>query len=91
MQRNNPAACRACEASVHMTREQIRLQVQRLLGSGIEPLSDPAYQRRLDACESCGDLLYGSTCGHCGCIVPVRAMQPDRNCPHPAGDRWGMG
>jgi hypothetical protein len=72
-----------------LTREQIRALVETLRLDETQQLtSDAEYGRRLDACEACGSLLGGATCAHCGCVVPVRAMQLSRGCPHPDGPRW---
>lgn len=72
-----------------MTREQIRALVEKLrVDDTLLLASDAEYGRRLDACEACGSLLDGVTCAHCGCFAPVRAMQTERGCPHPAGSRW---
>ena len=81
--------CRACESELGMTRDQIRALVEKVRLDETQLLAqDEEYGRRLDACESCDALLGGATCAHCGCIVPVRAMQQARGCPHPAGSRW---
>ena len=81
--------CRACEAAIDMTREQIRALAEKLrFDDTQQPATDEEYKRRLDACESCEALLGGATCAHCGCIVPLRAMQLARGCPHPEGPRW---
>ena len=81
--------CRACEEAIGMTREQVRALAEKLRMDETQLIApDDVYARRLDACEACGALLGGATCAHCGCIVPLRAMQLARGCPHPEGPRW---
>jgi len=81
--------CRACEAAIRMTREQIRaLAVKLRLDNSQQTATNEVYRCRLDMCEFCEALLSGATCAHCGYIVPLRAMQPARGCPHPVGLRW---
>jgi hypothetical protein len=44
---------------------------------------DDEAERRLALCGACPDLLYGSTCRHCGCLVEVRARIAGYACPAP--------
>lgn len=40
------------------------------------------YQRRLELCKSCDNLLNGM-CRICGCFVELRAVIGKNYCPHP--------
>jgi hypothetical protein len=54
------------------------------LASSAEPVAltdDTTYAHRLAVCRDCPDLLYGTTCRHCGCLVAVRAKLADRRWP----------
>lgn len=56
-------------------------------------LIPPKEQRRLYALAG-ADVDRPSVCGHCGCIVSVKARRPDDTCPvadpnHSGLNRWG--
>lgn len=80
--------CKGCSGSVHITDSEIEAEVRRVVGSGV-PLTDrDLYEKRLKACDICEQLIYGTTCMSCGCIVKVRALNALRICPHASGSRW---
>ena len=45
-------------------------------------VSDEEYERRLEICKLCDDLLNG-LCRKCGCFVELRAAMKTKNCPSP--------
>lgn len=56
--------------------------------SGEPVVDDVCYARRLAACSSCPECLNGLLCRMCGCLVPYRAVDAQKSCPHTDGDRW---
>lgn len=53
-----------------------------------ECAEDGVYERRLEKCRECSDLIGGLTCSHCGCFVLARARKKRMDCPMPGGSRW---
>ena len=51
-------------------------------------VEDSEYEKRLDICSKCADLVGGLTCSHCGCFVLARARKKQMDCPMPGGSRW---
>jgi len=43
-------------------------------------VSHEEYERRLEACKLCDNLLNGM-CRKCGCFVELRAAMKNKNCP----------
>jgi hypothetical protein len=43
-------------------------------------VSDEEYERRLELCKLCDNLLNGM-CRKCGCFVELRAAMKTKNCP----------
>ncbi|MEK3882616.1 DUF6171 family protein [Paenibacillus sp. PL2-23] len=80
--------CKGCSADVNVSQELIHRMVSRLELQGFHCAADDVYRERLEACRNCPSLQYGSTCGHCGCFVEVRAKLADRECPRPGGSQW---
>ena len=66
--------------------ESIASYVARL--SPEECVTDEEYERRLNICSECADLMGGLTCSHCGCFVLARAKKRQQDCPKPGGSRW---
>ncbi len=87
MQDNN--GCKGCSANVHMPSEDIRKMVNEIVNSQeFSIVSEKAYEERLKECINCQYLQYNTTCLQCGCIVQVRGLLKDKDCPHPKGSRW---
>lgn len=80
--------CKGCSASVHISDSDIEDELRRVVESGVPLTSRNNYEKRLEACNACDQLLYGTTCMSCGCIVKVRALNALRICPHASGSRW---
>ena len=53
-----------------------------------EVVEDAEYERRLELCSKCPDLVGGLTCSHCGCFVLARARKLRMDCPMPGGNVW---
>ena len=74
---------------MRVTEEQMQGLVGDLLRGGQATLvAGEEYARRLAACGACESLDYGTTCRHCGCLVPVIAWLAEKHCTHPTGPRW---
>lgn len=51
-------------------------------------VSNKVYNKRIAKCSECVYLDYNTNCTQCGCIVQVRALLEDKNCPCPKNSRW---
>lgn len=80
--------CGNCPESVHVHESEIREQIKRVLESGVPIADENRYRARMDICSHCEQLIYGTTCMSCGCLVRVRALNALRVCPHPSGSKW---
>lgn len=80
--------CNHCPESVHMLEGEIQEQIKRVLESGVPIAEEARYKTRMDICNQCEQLIYGTTCMSCGCLVKVRALNALRVCPHPSGSKW---
>ncbi|MEF2965381.1 DUF6171 family protein [Paenibacillus sp. M1] len=82
-------SCKACRGNYQITNSQM----ERLLKtSAFAPelrVNEEQYHERLRLCETCPKLLDKTTCGVCGCIIPVVAWLKERSCPLPGGSLWG--
>ncbi|MGE5612915.1 MAG: DUF6171 family protein [Bacillota bacterium] len=80
--------CNGCATDVYVSDDDIEEAVKKAMASGM-PLADrEQYEKRLEACRTCDQLVYGTTCMSCGCLVKVRALFALRICPHASGSRW---
>lgn len=81
--------CKGCSASVWMPSEDIKKLVDEILNSNeFDLVSEAVYKSRLDQCHNCKHLDYATTCMQCGCIVQVRALLRDKDCPNPGKSKW---
>lgn len=81
--------CKACSASVHVNSEDIGRMVDEIVNSPeFNIVTEKVYEERLNQCHNCDNLLYDTTCMQCGCIIQVRALLEDKDCPHPNKSRW---
>ncbi len=81
--------CKGCTASVRLSGEQIeKILSDYLRDHPAELADDPTYDARLSACRACSGLQYGTTCRHCGCLVPVMARLAHKHCPRPGQAAW---
>ncbi|MDR2095125.1 MAG: DUF6171 family protein [Treponema sp.] len=54
----------------------------------VNTVTEAEYQSRLDTCLECENLLYGTTCRFCGCIVQIKNKLTAANCPFPYAPKW---
>jgi hypothetical protein len=81
-------ACPGCGLSVRLAPGEVeRIIAEYFRGRTPELVPADEAGLRLAICASCPDLLYGSTCRHCGCLVELRARLAGKACPAPA-PRW---
>lgn len=80
--------CSNCPETVHVSHDEITVQVNVVLRSGVPITDRQIYSRRLEVCGECEELAYGTTCMSCGCLIRVRALNALRVCPHSAGNKW---
>jgi hypothetical protein len=79
---NTSTDCKGCSASVKVPQREIDRIVAELCQDKNVPLTDQnTYLSRMAICKKCEDLLYGTTCRHCGCFISVRARFAEKNCP----------
>ncbi|AWB43515.1 hypothetical protein DCC85_04275 [Paenibacillus sp. CAA11] len=85
--RSEARPCKGCERDITVTDQQISRMVDRMR-LNFECVNEENYRVRLSACQSCSSLMEGHTCAVCGCIVQVRALLADQDCPNAQGSRW---
>jgi hypothetical protein len=80
--------CPGCGLSVRLSKGEIeRILFEYYQGRTPALAAAEEAGRRLSICVSCQDLVYGSTCRHCGCLVELRTSLADASCPAPE-PRW---
>ena len=52
-----------------------------------ERVSNDVYEKRLQACKACDELISGM-CLKCGCYVEFRAAFKNKRCPNTANRKW---
>ena len=52
-----------------------------------EKCDDASYQKRLEVCRSCDNLISGM-CLKCGCYVEFRAAFRNKKCPDVKNKKW---
>lgn len=81
--------CKGCRASVRLAPDSIRRLLGEYLAERPQPtVGETVVAARLRICRTCPDLLYDTTCKHCGCLVEIRARLAAACCPHPGRPRW---
>ncbi|GGF97942.1 DUF6171 family protein [Paenibacillus abyssi] len=82
-------SCKGCDDSYRVMEEQIsRMLLSPMFQSPERCVPEPVYEKRLEACMDCPNLLEGTTCSLCGCIVRITAKLKERSCPKPGDNRW---
>ena len=85
---SSPGGCPGCGVSVRLSPGEVERILAAYFSGEAPPLAPEAEaERRLGLCGPCPDLVYGSTCRHCGCLVELRARIAGKACPAPA-PRW---
>lgn len=80
--------CKGCRASVRIPQKEIdRIISEHFAGADVELADAATYSLRMAVCRICEDLVYGTTCRHCGCLVAVRAKIAGKECPAHSG-KW---
>ncbi len=80
----NEPACKGCQRVVNLAAGELdRLVAEYFASNPQTRSSDAMYSKRLEICDTCEDLRFGTTCRHCGCFVAVRAAIAEKNCPAP--------
>ncbi len=80
--------CKGCRASVRIPQKEIdRIISEHFAGEDVALADDATYSLRMAVCQICEDLVYGTTCRHCGCLVAVRAKIAGKGCPA-YSDKW---
>lgn len=80
--------CKGCTRNVIIKKEEID---HILLKNNIHDskiVANELFKQRMDTCQSCPSLMYGSTCAHSGCLVEYRAKFTSKSCPSPSGAKW---
>lgn len=81
--------CRACSASVKLASEDVKRMIDAIKkNKSFKLASEEIYNSRLEKCSECEYLEYDTTCTQCGCIVQVRALLKNKNCPRPGKGQW---
>ena len=82
-------ACKACGTTARLPDREVRRLVEEYLREHPGPtVTDAECARRLALCRVCPDLIAGTTCRHCGCLVPVLARLQGKACADPVRQRW---
>lgn len=82
-------SCKGCSASVNVAPDDIKAMVFSIINSGnFNLVSEETYSKRLQKCGNCKYLEYNTTCRQCGCIVQIRALQQEKDCPYPKSSMW---
>lgn len=81
--------CKGCSASIKVASEDIKVMILNIINSGnFNLVSEEAYSKRLQKCGNCKYLEYNTTCRQCGCIVQIRALLEEKDCPDPKNSMW---
>ena len=82
-------SCKGCSASVNVTSEDIKAMILSIINSGnFKLVSDETYSKRIQKRAKCKYIEYNTTCRQCGCIVQIRALQQEKDCPYPKNSMW---
>lgn len=80
--------CKRClllEAAELDTFKSIKERIEKL--SENEKVDDDLYNKRLEECKNCEQLISG-VCMKCGCYVEFRAAYKRLKCPNTNDRRW---
>ncbi|MDT8717693.1 hypothetical protein IAI10_13570 [Clostridium sp. 19966] len=81
--------CKGCSASVRIVSEDIKKMIDEIVTSNsFDLVSQNIYNDRIVQCSSCTYLDYDTTCRQCGCIVQIRALLANKDCPNPSKSKW---
>jgi len=80
--------CKGCSQNVHVAKKEIEALLEMQTRSFSNLVTDAIYQERLEKCNHCPYLLYGTTCQYCGCLVQYKAKFPEKHCASPDNPQW---
>ncbi len=76
--------CKGCKGTVRISNEEIKKIFGRMTkGKKLKLVDEVTYNKRLQRCNDCSYLDYGTTCRQCGCIVKIKAKLAGAKCPYP--------
>lgn len=74
--------CKRCNIKTVLTEADIQKMIDEVTAMrGVRLADNSVYLARFAVCSECDKLMYGSTCGVCGCVMQVRARLADGKCP----------
>ncbi len=83
--------CKGCSASVRISPEEIAaLFNQSMRVKHVKVVTEEEYANRIEICQACPALQYGTTCQHCGCLVQLKAKLRVSKCPFPYAPKWPL-
>ncbi|MCR2823079.1 DUF6171 family protein [Lederbergia panacisoli] len=80
--------CKGCTHNVIVSQEILQELVQDAEKEGRKIVSEEVFEKRLNMCNSCPSLQYGTTCMHSGSLIHYRAKLEASTCPYPHGSKW---
>lgn len=80
--------CKGCTESVIVPNELVEDLLLDAEKKGVKMVSKKSYKERLQQCQTCPALQYGTTCKYSGGLVQYKAKMLDGTCPCPAGSKW---
>jgi hypothetical protein len=81
--------CKGCRGTVRLSEQETKqIFGDAIKASNAELANEETYKTRLEKCNECSALQYGTTCKYCGCIVQVKAKLLNAKCPYPYEPRW---
>jgi hypothetical protein len=81
--------CKGCTTNVNVSLEEIKVMILNVINSGnFNLVSEEVYKKRLQKCENCKYMEFDTTCRQCGCIVQIRALFAEKDCPYPKKSMW---
>lgn len=81
--------CR-CHIPENLQKDQMYEKIAEYVAN-LEPeecAGDAVYEKRLEICSQCEELMGGLTCKLCGCFVLARAKKKSQKCPKPGKRMW---
>jgi hypothetical protein len=86
---DKPSECKGCSANVRISPEEIAVLFNHTMKlKEIKLVSEEEYAVRIEKCQACSALQYGTTCKHCGCLVYIKAKLKGAKCPYPFSPKW---
>ncbi|MCJ7842268.1 hypothetical protein MUB24_15460 [Lederbergia sp. NSJ-179] len=80
--------CKSCTESVIVPDDILEDMLLDAEKRGVQMVSTERYEARLNQCQNCPSLQYGTTCMHNGALIRYKAKMLDGTCPCPTGSKW---